>query len=240
MTSTAPFVRYAVYWAPEAGDPMGAFGEAWLGHDPGSSQASSNRDRLGLSAAMADDLTAEPRRYGLHATLKAPFRLQPGARLAQLTAATDALARSIKAFAIAPLRLTNLNGFLALCPAAPSLSLDALARRCVTELDVLRAPLTLDERARRKPQFLTPEQLQLLDRWGYPHVLEHFRFHVTLTRRLTEAERKLVQPLLDAATKPFCTKPLEINSIALFGDPGDRGPLRLVQRFPLAPTRAAA
>ena len=221
MTSTAPFVRYAVYWAPEAGDPMGAFGAAWLGHDPGTTQARSNRDRLGLSAAMADDLTTEPRRYGLHATLKAPFRLKSGARLAQLADAADALARSITAFAAEPLRLMNLNGFLALCPAQPAPALDALARRCVIDLDHLRAPLTPAERVRRKPQFLTPEQRRLLDTWGYPHVFEHFRFHITLTKRLTEAERALVQPLLETATKPFCCKPFSVGSVALFGDPGD-------------------
>jgi putative phosphonate metabolism protein len=240
MTSTAPFVRYALYWAPEDGDPLGAFGAAWLGHDPASADPVRYRERLGLSPAMAEDLTAEPRRYGLHATLKAPFRLKPDARLVHLADAVDALARSTKAFTTEPLRLTNLNGFLALCPAVPSSSLDALARRSVTKLDPLRAPLTLTERARRKPQHLTPEQLKLLDTWGYPHVLEHFRFHITLTKRLTEAERSVVRPLLETATKPFCSEPFPVGSIALFGDPGDGHPFRLVQRFPLAAVSAAA
>lgn len=236
----ADFARYALYWAPEDADPLRAFGAAWLGHDPASADPVAYRNRLGLSSETADNLTAEPSRYGLHATLKAPFRLQPSARLEQLIDTTNVLARSTTAFATAPLRLTILNGFLALCPASPSPSLDALARRCVIELDPLRAPLTPAERGRRKPQFLTPEQLRLLDAWGYPHVLDHFRFHITLTKRLTGAEQSFVRPLLETATKPFCAEPLRIDSIALFGDPGDGRPFRLVQRFALAPTRAAA
>jgi putative phosphonate metabolism protein len=240
MTSMTPFVRYAVYWAPEEADPLRAFGAAWLGHDPASAVPVRHRNRLGIAPAQADELTAEPRRYGLHATLKAPFRLQPDVRLAALIDAIDALMRSTPAFTVEPLRLTNLNGFLALCPAQPSPAIDDLARRCVIALDPLRAPLTPAERGRRKPQFLTPEQLRLLDTWGYPHVLDHFRFHITLTKRLTGAEQSFVRPLLETATKPFCAEPLRIDSIALFGDPGDGRPFRLVQRFSLAPASAVA
>ncbi len=239
MNSAPSFMRYAVYWAPEEADPMRAFGAAWLGHDPASGQPVLHREGLGLAADVANDLTTEPRHYGLHATLKAPFRLKPDARLAELVDATDALARSIKSFTIEPLRLTNLSGFLALCPSSPSSELDALAQRSVIELDPMRAPLTPAERARRKPQYLTPDQLQLLDTWGYPHVFEHFRFHITLTKRLTDAERSLVQPLLEKATRPFCSKPFSVGSIALFGDPGDGRPFRLVQRFPLSPPRVS-
>ena len=240
MTSSAVFVRFAVYWAPEETDPLHAFGAAWLGHDPASAGPVVDRNRLGLSAALADDLTSEPRRYGLHATLKAPFRLQPGVTNADLVEATAALARSVAAFETEPLRLTNLKGFLALCPPAPSPALDALARRCVIELDPWRAPLTPAERARRKPQFFSPEQLQLLETWGYPFVLEHFRFHITLTRRLIEAERLAVTPVLETATRPFRAAPFSVDAIALFGDPGDGQPFRLVQRFALAPAGPVA
>ena len=240
MNSLAIFERYAVYWAPEEGEPLRAFGAAWLGHDPASEDPVLHRERLGLTPEVADVLTAEPRRYGLHATLKAPFRLKPDLCSADLVKAIAMLARSIPAFSAAPLRLTNLNGFLALCSALPSSEIDALARRCVTGLDALRAPLSADERVRRKPQYLKPAQLKLLDTWGYPHVLEHFRFHITLTKRLTESERTLVQPPLETATRPFCAEPFHIGSIALFGDPGDGRPFRLVQRFPLAPASSAA
>ena len=240
MTSSTEFARYAVYWAPEETDPLHAFGAAWLGHDPASAGPVLQRNRLGLADAVADHLTAAPRRYGLHATLKAPFRPMPGVTRTKLVEATAALARSAAAFKTGPLRLTNLQGFLALCPPAPSSALDALARRCVRELDHLRAPSAPAERARRNPQHLSLEQRQLLETWGYPHVFQYFRFHITLTKRVTEAERIMVQPVLEAATKPFRSGPFSVNAIALFGDPGGGRPFRLIQRFPLAAASAAA
>ena len=240
MTSSMEFARYAVYWAPEEADPLHAFGATWLGHDPTSAGPVVQRNRLGLPAALADDLTAEPRRYGLHATLKAPFRAKPGVHEAHIVEVTAALARSVAAFKTELLRLTNLQGFLALCPQAPSPALDDLARRCVTELDFLRAPLSCAERTRRNPQHLSLEQRQLLETWGYQHVLQYFRFHITLTKRLTEAERIVVAPVLETATRPFCSQPFSVNAIALFGDPGGGRPFRLIQRFPLSAAREAA
>lgn len=228
------FARYAVYWAPESDDPLGSFGARWLGHEP-SGGATFEREHLGLSAEVTDRITAEPRRYGLHATLKAPFRLREGVTLAELADQTAALAADTRAFATAPLQLRSIMGFLALCPAAPSRELDGLAHRCVRDLDDLRAPLNTVELSRRKPELLSPRQRALLDQWGYPYVLDEFRFHISLTGRLSDAERQLIEPILVAATRAFCTAPFEVRSIALFGDPGGGVPFRLLQRFPLAP-----
>ena len=237
MTAAAMrFTRYAVYWAPEDDEPLRAFGAAWLGHDPGMTQGTTlaARERLGLPDEFAAKITAEPRRYGLHATLKAPFRLAPHATCEQLEVRMRTLASSVQVFSTPPLRLTNLNGFLALCPSGPSRELASLADRSVTELDLLRAPLTEAERARRKPHVLSAEQRALLERWGYPYVLAHYRFHITLTDRLGAADRARVAPLLESATAPFCKEPFAVRSIALFGDPGGGQPFQLVQRFALA------
>lgn len=241
MSQPIPFTRYAVYWAPDAADPLAVFGAAWLGHEPARAGAApAPRLRLGLPEAEADRITADPRHYGLHATLKAPFRLKPGVTPAGLSKAIAALAQETPAFSTAPLRLTHLSDFLALCPSRPSAKLAALADRCVVELDPLRAPLTEAEIARRKPQFLTDHQRDLLAAWGYPHVLDQFRFHITLTGRLTADERALVMMVLKAATAAFCAGPFEVGAIALFGDPGGGQPFQLVQRFALGPATPAA
>ena len=151
------------------------------------------------------------------------------------------LAGSVSAFTTVPLRLTSLDGFLALCPSADHRrrSITWLAR-CVTELDHLRAAMTPIERAGRKPKDLTLEQRRLLDTWGYPHVFEHFRFHITLTKRLTDAERLAVQSRLEEATCPYCIQPFRVDAIAVFGDPGGGRPFSLVQRFPFLPAAEAA
>ena len=236
MTGSDCFARYAVYWLPEDGSHLAAFGAGWLGHDPAvTGLPGQARIRLGLPDGFVDRVTTEPRRYGLHATLKAPFRLKAGATIGQLTERLRDLAISTPRHTAAPLRLTDLQGFLALCPSDPIPDdLVRLARLIVMLLDTFRAPLTEAERARRKPSALSTKQRQNLDNWGYPYVFDDFRFHITLTGRLSEDERRRVEPPLAAAVAQFCREPLAIASIALLGDPGDGRPFKLVQRFALS------
>jgi putative phosphonate metabolism protein len=237
MTVTQGYARYAIYWAPEPGDLLQAFGAAWLGHEPDATRAPvHDRSFLGLSAGFVEQITADPRHYGLHATLKAPFRLQAAASADDLVGAAAKIATATHAFTTPPLRLSRLHGFLALRPSGACEALDVLAARCVMELDALRAPLDDRERARRKPEGLSPRQRALLDTWGYPYVLSEYGFHITLTGRLRQAEHAIAEPVLAAATMPFCAAPLPIRSIALFGDPGGAQPFQLLQRFALAST----
>ncbi len=77
-----------------------------------------------------------------------------------------------------------ISGFTAVVPDAPSAELSTLAQACVEGFEVFRAPMTPNDRARRKPENLTPRQVEQLDRFGYPYVRDDFRFHMTLTGRL--------------------------------------------------------
>jgi len=52
------------------------------------------------------------------------------------------------------------------------------------------------ELARRRTLRLTAEQDAMLARWGYPYVLEDFRFHMTLTGSLPLPERNRALRLL--------------------------------------------
>src|SRR5262245_21221904 len=126
----------------------------------------------------------QPWRYGFHATLKAPFRLRDRSDAKYLCRDVRHLALSCKDFAMPPLTVAWLDGFLALCPAASVLAdhpLWRIADRCVTELDAWRAPLGEAERRRRERQMTAPVQQQLIEAWGYPHALAHWRFHMTLS-----------------------------------------------------------
>ena len=72
------FRRYAIYFAPRPRRALARFGAAWLGWD---AEAGADRDGpelAGLPRPRAE-IVATPRRYGFHATLKAPFRLARGA-----------------------------------------------------------------------------------------------------------------------------------------------------------------
>jgi hypothetical protein len=126
-------------------------------------------------------LTVEPRRHGLHGMLKPPMRLADGATAEDLLAAVAALARRLTLVDLGRLRVAPLGPFLALvCDSQPA-ALEALAAAMVSDRDAFRAPPAEAEFARRRATGPAARQETLLARWGYPYVMEEFRFHVTLT-----------------------------------------------------------
>lgn len=233
---TAPS-RYAIYHLPPPG-PLADFAAAWLGWDCATGHEPPSPDFSDLPAPVRprSALTEDPRRYGFHATLKAPFRLAPGQDEAGLDRAITALAARLAPVDLPGLTLSRLGRFLALVPEAPSPALQDLAARCVRDLDPFRAPLTPEEIARRRPDRLTERQRALLDRWGYPHVLEEFRFHMTLTGPLEPVEAEPVQALL-ADQLPPLPRPYPIADICLLAEGPDRR-FRVLRRYPLTSSRA--
>jgi putative phosphonate metabolism protein len=224
--------RFAVYWAPPAGDPLARLGAAWLGRDPETGAEPAPLE-LGALPMPREALVREPRRYGLHATLKAPFRLAGGVDPALLGEAVAALAGRLAPVEAPALRVETEDGFVSLRPSGPAPALDALAAACVTELDLLRAPLSAPELARRRRIGLDPVEEAHLRRWGYPWVLDRFRFHVTLTGPLPAAEARRLAPLLGYAFAEALAAPLRVAEMAVFGDPGGGAPFRLLRRYPL-------
>ena len=198
--------RVAVYYAPALDDPLWTAGCAWLGRDPQTGQR--------VSYPSREAMTRQPAEYGFHATLKPPMRLAH--RWADLVEDATALAEAAAPFELPPLRVTDLDGFLALQECTPCPPLHALADACVTELDSHRQPAEPAELARRRQAGLTPEQDTLLLDWGYPYVLRQWRFHMTLTRRLTPEERAIVQPAAQAHFAAALAKPRQVQDICLF------------------------
>jgi hypothetical protein len=164
--------RLAVYFSPAPDRALAGFGRTWLGRDAERGVSIAQPRLAGIDAGRLAAITAEPRRYGFHATLKPPFALAPGATRDAIGAATAALAGAWTSFQAPPLRLRAFAGFLALVPASASPLLDALAADCVRHLDPFRAPLTEADRARRRLAMLTERQRLNLEKWGYPWVME--------------------------------------------------------------------
>lgn len=209
--------RYAIYYAPREG----AFARAmagWLGWDPRAGQAIAPPPDLPRLPAPPADLTRAPRRYGFHGTLKAPFRLAPGLTRADLDAALARLAAQLQPPVLPGLALRPIDGFLALCPEGDEAPLRAFAAEVVTRLDPLRAPLTEAEIARRNPATLSPRQRDLLAAWGYPHVMEEFRFHLTLTDRLSPNLAEGVAAALGPWLAPLLPRPFVIEDLCLFAE----------------------
>jgi putative phosphonate metabolism protein len=220
--------RVALYWAPEEDDPLHARASAWLGRDAATGAVLDQPALPGLDIA---EITADPRGYGLHATLKPPFRLAEGYVAARQAAAS--LAARLAPFDLPPLAVHDLDGFLALRETAPCPALHAVAEACVEHLDAHRAPATEAEIARRRPERLTPAQRAHLDRWGYPYVFGEWRFHVTLTRRLAAAEKAVVMPAVTRFLGELPARPRRVAALSLFVQPAPGVPFTIAERLPL-------
>ena len=225
--------RFAVYFAPPPGSAWWEAGSHWLGRDAASETPLEHPAFDGLGPELQRQLTAEPARYGWHATLKAPFVLSEGVGLEDLRGALQALAASFAAFDMSALQVRQLGDFLALCPEGGKDAINAVASACVTQLDRLAAPLSSDEleRRRRKSSLSTQEDA-LLVRWGYPYVLERYRFHLSLTGNLRGADAHTVQRLEQAAALWFDTlPPCTFDGLSLFVEPTKGADFVFVERW---------
>ncbi len=176
------------------------------------------------------EITSEPRRYGFHGTIRAPFRPTDGVDEAMIRDTVADLAGRLAPVTCDGLRLEVLDGFIALTPTGCEAALLALGAAVVEGTNDLRAPLTEAEIARRRPDRLSPRQRELLDRWGYPHVMEEFRFHLTLTDRLESPEP--VRAALEACFAPVLPRPFAIEDLCLFGEDAS-GRFHLLHRYAL-------
>ena len=224
----APGARLALYWAPDLDDPLHRAGSSWLGRD---AETGAAVPQPGVPGHDLPAITADPRGYGLHATLKAPFRLRVS--WAEALDAATALAARLRPFDLPPLAVRDLEGFLALRETEACPPLRALADACTEALDHCRAPPDEAELMRRRRSGLSPEQEANLVRWGYPHVFEAWRFHVTLTRRLSPEEKQAVLPAAEAHMLGALGHPRRVSSVCLFTQAAPGAPFLIAERLPL-------
>lgn len=195
--------RFAIYFAPGRDSLLGQRAEAWL------------------AQPELEALTVSARRYGFHATLKAPMALAAGVDRAQVEMAVAEFAGRNAAVEM-ELAARLIDGFLALTAEPQSQELTDFAASVVVALEPLRALLAPAERARRLRAPLSARQIELLDRYGYPYVLEEFQFHMTLTDRLATEQR---EPMRKRAADWFAealAEPVRLDRLVLFheAEPG--------------------
>ncbi|QPF92535.1 DUF1045 domain-containing protein [Bradyrhizobium commune] len=227
------FPRYAIYFAAGADHALSRFGADLLGYDAYTGgELPFPEDALRVAPDWRD-VSSDPRKYGYHATLKAPMALAPGTTEAELTTACASFAGTARPIPVIRPVVDSISGFIAVIPAEPVAELQQLAADCVREFDSFRAALTAEDRVRRRPEKLTERQRDYLDRWGYPYVIEEFRFHMTLTGRL-DAERR--GPILAMLRTRFATLKLDrltIDRIALFRQDDAKARFRIIGEWAL-------
>jgi putative phosphonate metabolism protein len=224
----SPEARVGIYYCPDYNDPLFAAGAAWLGRDPRYHAPIAQPDLPGI-----EEVTAEARGYGFHATMKPPFRISSDRTWNELQTAARALARRFAPFELPALSVTELHGFLALRESSSCAALQALADACVVELDRFRAPPSDAELARRRRAGLTEAQEAMLARFGYPYVLETWFFHMTLTRRLSSAEHQIWRPAAERYFAAAAGTPRLVTDICLFSQTGPGAPFVITGRVPL-------
>src|ERR1700722_2752952 len=224
------YPRYAIYYAPAPGSDLDRFGSHLLGYDAYRGEALPFPDDITQAVPDWLELTQDPRKYGFHATLKAPLSLAPGRDEAELLAACDTFCATARPIPVFKPVVSLIGGFIAVIPEKPPATLLALAADCVRAFDGFRAPLTAEDSSRRNPPRLTPRQLAHLDRWGYPYVMEDFQFHMTLTGRLAADRQTIILPMLQRRFAEIDLAALAVNSIALFRQDSTDARFRIVRR----------
>jgi hypothetical protein len=230
----ASYVRFAIYYTPQPGTPLASFGRSWFGraNDGVTLQAFS---AAGLTGVGVSRPPSTPSRYGgLHAIFKAPFCLRDGMGPDALKARLISFARRRKPVETGPLTLARAGRFLVLRPIKPAPALDWLAAQCVAAFDGFAEPSSCVEQDAHRSPHLNDHQRLLLKSFGDPHVLSEYRFCITLTGPLDTAHLERVSQALWPMLGEICASGVTVDGLSLFGEAGDRAPLRLIGRYRLA------
>lgn len=226
-------VRYAIYFAPPADDRLSQTATRWLGRDAFTGETNELPALAGLDADTRQALTADPRRYGFHGTLKAPFTLAQDRNEAELIAAFEAFAADLEPFEIPELTLHQLGPFFALVSPTHCEALQRFAVQSVQYFEPYRAPLSDADMARRNPEKLPERQREYLKKWGYPYVFEEFQFHLTLTGPVPGETAETMRTVLESTFADHIGKPLHVASVALFVEPHRGAPFLVHSLLPL-------
>jgi hypothetical protein len=100
----------------------------------------------------------------------------------------------------------------------------------VHQFDRFRAPLSDFDIIRRDTPALSESERMLLKRWGYPHVLEAFRFHLSLTGALPDASIKRLQPVVTSLFAETVKSPVAVDGLTLSKQPDRDSPFRSIAR----------
>ncbi|MEE4380419.1 MAG: DUF1045 domain-containing protein [Pseudomonadales bacterium] len=222
------YARYALYFAPDPESELWRRGSAWLGRDAATGHALPRMPVPALDGLNLDRLTAAPRFYGFHGTLRAPFEPVGRDTEPRLVAAVDAFCAAWEPFAV-PFVVDAIGDFVALRPRSRSPELQALHEACLHACEPFRAPLGAEDLARRRQARLSPRQDALLERWGYPYVEEEFRFHVTLSSRIAGTSTfERVRGALRELFADLLARPLPVEGLGLFAQASRDAPFVLL------------
>ena len=227
--------RYAVYFTPAPDTPWWQAGSHWLGRCANTDAVLPQPALTGWSPAEQLLATAQPRRYGWHATLKAPFHLALAVSETDVCKAIASIAQAHKSVPLHGLVMQYVGDCLALTLDNPIDAVAAVASHCVQDLRPLSAPLTPVDIARRRRAELSLQQDAYMLQWGYPYVFEEFRLHITLSGPLTHHSAMQRENFKLGALQHFeSLPPMTLDGLALFRESAPGDAFEYVARWPLS------
>jgi len=225
--------RFGLYYAPPVTSELWRRAAIWLGRDAANS-AELEADIGGFDPERRHAVTQQARRYGFHATLKAPMGLDGKLEGKDLDRALKAWAGAQAPVSIGRLHIAPLGRFLALLPVTQTEALTDFAAAVVEDFDGFRAPLSAADRQRRHENLrLSAHQAELLERFGYPYVLDQFLFHMTLSDQLPPDELAPVRAAAEVWFAPVLGEDVLLDRLVLFREAEPGAPFLRVRDYPL-------
>jgi hypothetical protein len=216
-------MRYAIYFCPTGDTALGRLGHDWL------AESTPAPELPGISAERRNALLVKVRRYGWHATIRAPFTPLAEVAYDDVRRAVISVANACASFEL-PLRINHLAGFLALRPPVDEDSPRQLAATCLGALLPLCAAPS-GEVLERRSTGLDAHEISLLQSHGYPYVLDRYRFHLTLSAPATEPEEQAMRHWLEPRVAEL--PPTRVDALSICGEVTPGSAFELIERIAL-------
>jgi hypothetical protein len=113
-----------------------------------------------------------------------------------------------------------------------------LSSAIVQEFDHFRAPLSEADIERSDPDGLSAAQFANLHRWGSPHVMDEFRFHMPVTGPVNHIDMPRIEQALRSIFQPVLVGPITVSNVALMMEEGSGGPFRVHSLHPMGKVSA--
>lgn len=226
-------MRYSINFTPPAHDPLTIAAAQWLGRHAFSDLTVEPPAIRGLGIHDIAYNTALPRRSGFHGSLRPSFTLAAGMTEQMLLRELMRFAGRHRPFELPRLEIIRMGGQFALAPAIPSQPMHLLAAAVVMEFERFRAPIPDDELERADPGNLSAGQFANMLRWGDPHVMDEFRFHMMLTGPVQSPDLSRFETGLRSHFEPVLSEATVVANLALFVEAEPGAPLIVHSLHPL-------
>ncbi len=225
------YEEFAIHWVPQQGSLLAEFGVGWTGWCAERGMRS-NQPEYRWMRRGRPEVPGTTALHGLHAPLKAPFRLAKGRSAWALDHDLIALAQSFPMVRLPRFELCVHDGRVVL----------SLARPCRSALSLIRSLETVVRPFEAEPGYLQYSgslgvagvDLPGMAAWTDFEGTSVSRFHVPLSDRM-ELDRAF--DIVDTLTEHLSQvlrEPHLLGDLALMGNPGRGRPWRLVERYALS------